>query len=114
MKNLKNKKVLVTGGARGIGKQIALEFAQHGSDIIICDLDKAFFDENHFQSNVKDITNLGVSCWGYAVDVTKYNDIVKIREKILSDIGKIDILVNNAGVVFGGKFLDISIKVRHP
>ena len=109
MKNFKNKKVLVTGGARGIGKQIALEFAQQGSDIIICDLDKSFFDEDHFKSNVKDILNLGVSCKGYALDVTKYDDIVKIREKILSDIGKIDILVNNAGVVFGGKFLDISI-----
>ena len=109
MKNFKNKKVLVTGGARGIGKQIALEFAQQGSDIIICDLDKSFFDEDHFKSNVKDILNLGVSCKGYALDVTKYDDIVKIREKILSDIGKIDILVNNAGVVFGGEFLDISI-----
>ena len=109
MRNLKNKKVLVTGGARGIGKQIALEFAQQGSDIIICDLDKSFFDEDHFKSNVKDILNLGVSCNGYVLDVTKYDDILQTREKILSDIGKIDILINNAGVVFGGKFLDISI-----
>ena len=109
MRNLKNKKVLVTGGARGIGKQIALEFAQQGSDIIICDLDRSFFDEEHFKSNVQDILNFGVSCKGYALDVTKYDDILKTREKILSDIGKIDILVNNAGVVFGGKFLDISI-----
>ena len=105
----KNKKVLVTGGARGIGQQIALEFAQQGSDIIICDLDKSFFDEDHFKSNVKDILNLGVSCNGYVLDVTKYDDILQTREKILSDIGKIDILINNAGVVFGGKFLDISI-----
>ena len=109
MRNLKNKKVLVTGGARGIGQQIALEFAQQGSDIIICDLDKSFFDEDHFKSNVKDILNLGVSCNGYVLDVTKYDDILQTREKILSDIGKIDILINNAGVVFGGKFLDISI-----
>ena len=112
MNNLKNKKVLVTGGARGIGKQIALDFAKEGSDIIICDLDKSFFDKEHFRKNVNDIENLGVSCWGYYLDVTKFDDIVKVREQILNDIGKIDVLVNNAGVVFGGKFLDVSIE-RH-
>ena len=45
MKELKNKKVLITGGARGIGKQIALEFARQGADIIICDSDKSFFNK---------------------------------------------------------------------
>ena len=49
MKALKKKKVLITGGARGIGKQIALEFAKQGADIIICDLDKSFFNENEFK-----------------------------------------------------------------
>ena len=53
MKDLKNKKVLITGGARGIGKQIALEFARQGADIIICDLDKSFFNENEFKENIK-------------------------------------------------------------
>ena len=112
MNSLKNKKVLVTGGARGIGKQIALDFAKEGADIIICDLDKSFFDKENFRKNVNDIENLGVSCWGYCLDVTKFDDIVKVREKILNDVGKIDVLVNNAGVVFGGKFLDVSIE-RH-
>ena len=48
MKNLKNKNVLVTGGARGIGKQIAIEFAKQGANIIICDADKNFMDQNTF------------------------------------------------------------------
>ena len=106
MKNLKNKKVLITGGARGIGKQIAIEFAKHGSDIIICDLDKSYIEKNNFQ----DIEELGVSCLGYHLDVTNYNEIIKIRKKILNDVGAIDILINNAGVVFGGSFLDIPIE----
>ena len=109
MKNLKNKTVLITGGARGIGKQIAIEFAAQGCNIIICDLDKSFFNRDNFKSNIEDIENFGVSCWGYNLDVTQYQDVVDTRKKILNNVGKIDILVNNAGVVFGGKFLDISI-----
>ena len=55
MKNLKNKKVLITGAARGIGKQIALEFAQQGSDIIICDLDNHGENEIFFGDHFGDI-----------------------------------------------------------
>ena len=51
MNNLKNKKVLITGGARGIGKQIAIEFAKYGSDIIICDLDKSYIEKNNFHQS---------------------------------------------------------------
>ena len=78
MKDLKNKKVLITGGARGIGKQIALEFAKYGSDIIICDLDKSYIENNNFHH----IEELGASCFGYYLDVTNYNEIINIREKI--------------------------------
>ena len=110
MKDLKNKKVLITGGARGIGKQIALEFARQGSDIIICDSDKSFFNKNEFKKNIKEIEDIGVSCYGFYLDVTKYEDIVRERRSILDLVGKIDVLVNNAGVVFGGKFLEVPIE----
>ena len=110
MKALKKKKVLITGGARGIGKQIALEFARQGADIIICDSDKSFFNKNEFKKNIKEIEDIGVSCYGFYLDVTKYEDIVQERRSILDSVGKIDILVNNAGVVFGGKFLEVPIE----
>ena len=110
MKDLKNKKVLITGGARGIGKQIALEFARQGADIIICDSDKSFFNKNEFKKNIKEIEDIGVSCYGFYLDVTKYEDIVRERRLILDLVGKIDVLVNNAGVVFGGKFLEVPVE----
>ena len=110
MKNLKNKKVLITGGARGIGKQIALEFARKGADIIICDSDESFFNENGFKEYIKEIEDIGVSCYGFYLDVTKYEDIVRERKSILDLVGKVDVLVNNVGVVFGGKFLEVPIE----
>ena len=110
MKNLKNKKVLITGAARGLGKDIAVEFAKNGSDIIICDVDKSFFKDDKFKFNVKEIEDFGVKCYGYQLDVTKIDNVKKVKKQIVKDIGKIDIIVNNAGVVFGGKFLDISIE----
>ena len=110
MKDLKNKKVLITGGAKGIGRQIALEFARQGADIIICDSDKSFFNKNEFKENIKEIENMGVSCYGFYLDVTKYEDVVRERISILDLVGKIDVLVNNAGVVFGGKFLEVPIE----
>ena len=110
MKTIKNKKVLITGGARGIGKQIAIEFAKNGAHIIICDLDKSFFNKDYFSEHTKDITKFGVNCYGYHLDVSNYNNISKTRKIINNDIGEIDILVNNAGIVFGGNFLDISIE----
>ena len=54
MKNLKNKNVLITGGARGIGKQIALEFAKQGANIIICDADKNFMNDKVFNESVNE------------------------------------------------------------
>ena len=109
MKNLKNKNVLVTGGARGIGRQIALEFAKRGANIIIGDADKSFMNDSEFSNVLNEIKNFGVACFFYHLDVTDLTIIKEVRKKINQDIGKIDILVNNAGVVFGGKFLDVDI-----
>ena len=109
MKNLKNKNVLVTGGARGIGNQIAIEFAKQGANIIICDADKNFMDQNTFIDGINEIKSFGVECNHYYLDVVDIEIIKKVRKKIIQDLGKIDILVNNAGVVFGGKFLDVDL-----
>ncbi len=113
MRDLKNKNILVTGGARGIGKQIAVEFARLGANIIICDSDRDFIDGDDFKDSIKDIEIHGVTCLSYYLDVIDIDTIKSVRENILNDIGPVDVLVNNAGVVFGGRFLDVDISQHH-
>ena len=100
MKDLKNKKVLITGGARGIGRQIALEFARQGADIIICDSDKSFFNKNDFKKNIKEIEDIGVSCYGFYLDVTKTTPALFTKTSILPTKSNIDLLSRTTSSYF--------------
>ena len=91
---LTNKVALITGGARGIGKQIALRFAAEGcqiafTDLVIDDIALATRDE---------IQSLGVTCRAYASDASDFNAAHEVVSQVQKDFGRIDILVNNAGI----------------
>lgn len=90
---LKDRVALVTGGARGIGRDIALLFAQEGSDIAICDVNQEALD-----ATKKEIEDLGRRAEGFVVDVTDLAQVEDMANKILDKFQKIDILVNNAGI----------------
>jgi len=90
---LKDKVALITGGGRGIGKEIALLFAKEGADIGICDIDKASCD-----SAKKDIESLGRKAVDFQVDVTNMSQVEEMFAKMLDNFKKIDILINNAGI----------------
>ncbi|MFH1406687.1 MAG: 3-oxoacyl-[acyl-carrier-protein] reductase [Candidatus Omnitrophota bacterium] len=90
---LKDKVTLVTGGARGIGKEIALLFARHGSHVAICDV-----SQNDLDMVKSEIEVLGVKAMGCAVDVTNAAEVEQMAEKILDKFKSIDILINNAGI----------------
>ncbi|MFH1201909.1 MAG: 3-oxoacyl-[acyl-carrier-protein] reductase [Candidatus Omnitrophota bacterium] len=90
---LKDKVALITGGGRGIGREIALLFAQEGADIAICDVDK-----DSLSKTQEEINPLGRQSLTFCVDVTVYNQIEEMINKILDKFSKIDILVNNAGI----------------
>lgn len=94
MKLLEGKTALVTGAARGIGKEIALVLAQEGANIAFTDL---FYDENA-QATEKELTALGVKAKGYASDASKFEETHQVVDAIISDFGQIDVLVNNAGI----------------
>ena len=88
------KTVLVTGGARGIGKAIALEFAKHGANIAFSDI-KA--DENMALCE-KELKALGVEARGYASNAASFEESAQLVDNVVKDFGRIDVLVNNAGI----------------
>jgi 3-oxoacyl-[acyl-carrier protein] reductase len=90
---LKDKVALVTGGARGIGRSIAMLFAKEGADIVIWDVNM-----QEAQKTCSDIEALGRKAMASQVDVTKYAEVEESVNKILDKFGKVDILVNNAGI----------------
>lgn len=94
MKLLEGKTAIVTGASRGIGKAIALRFAQEGCNIAFTDL---FADEN-MKNTEAEIQALGVKAKGYSSDASKFEDSDKVVNEIVNDFGRIDVLVNNAGI----------------
>jgi 3-oxoacyl-[acyl-carrier protein] reductase len=94
MKLLEGKTALITGAARGIGKAIALKFAQEGADIAFTDL----FDNNDFRNTIDDLKAKGIKVKGYISDASKMDQTREVVDRIVKDFDQIDILVNNAGI----------------
>ena len=91
---LKGKVALITGGARGIGKAIAVEYAKQGADVAFSDLN---YDDNAVALE-KELEAFGVKAKGYASDASKYSASEELADKVAAEFGRIDILVNNAGI----------------
>ncbi|MEK6564064.1 MAG: 3-oxoacyl-[acyl-carrier-protein] reductase [Candidatus Omnitrophota bacterium] len=100
---LKDKTALVTGGARGIGREIALCLAREGANVVIWDV-----NPESAKSTAKDIEALGVKADYAQADVTKFNQVEESINKILDNFQKLDILVNNAGITKDNLLLRMS------
>lgn len=102
MKSVKGKLVLITGGALGMGREIAKLFAKDGARIVLWDLRKEDLDKT-----AEEIKALGAEVKTYVCDVTKREMVYETAEKVKKEMGEVDILDNNAGVVFAGPFLEV-------
>jgi 3-oxoacyl-[acyl-carrier protein] reductase len=100
---LKDRVSLITGAARGIGREIALLFAREGSDVVICDVDL-----EAAQNTQKEIETLGRRALSFKVDVTNLAQVEEMINLILDKFSKIDILVNNAGITKDNLLLRMS------
>ncbi len=94
--NLKDKVAIVTGSSRGIGKEIALKFAQNGAKLVI---NYPFAgEEDNAKGVVEEIEELGGEAIALEADVTDGKSIKRLAKEVKKRFGKIDILVNNAGI----------------
>ena len=94
MRLLEGKTAVITGGSRGIGKGIALQFAAEGANIAITNI----IDNEEFAAAVQELTALGVKAKGYVSDASVFADAENVIDEITKDFGRVDILVNNAGI----------------
>ncbi len=100
---LESKVALITGGARGIGRAIALTFAREGANIVVADVNLEIA-----QKTASEIEGLGRQAMALEMDVTSYDLVESGINKILDKLGKVDILVNNAGITKDNLLLRMS------
>ena len=100
---LTGKTALITGAGRGIGKAIAMKFAEEGANIAFTDL---FIDEEHGGlATEREIASLGVKAKGYASNAADFKQTEEVVAKVKEEFGSVDILVNNAGITKDGLML---------
>lgn len=114
---IEGKTVIVSGAARGIGREIASAFAREGARVVVADLGSlagepeagwsyALSSKDELQDAVQEINGQGGECVGLELDVTDASSCGKMVEQTLKRFGGIDIVVNNAGIVHTGPISD--------
>ncbi len=102
MKRLENKKAIITGSARGIGKAIARKFLQEGAHVFLVDI-----QQERLLKTRDELASLGGEVQVYTADVSKKAQVQNLVETVLKTWGEVDILVNNAGIAIVENFLDL-------
>jgi 3-oxoacyl-[acyl-carrier protein] reductase len=93
---LKDKVAIVTGGGRGIGKAIAMRYAEEGAKLLLPDIDLKNAEEAAKEINAKGGKAAAMKC-----DISDEKDTEKMAEKVIKEYGRADILVNNAAIWYG-------------
>lgn len=104
MKLLEGKVALVTGASRGIGKAVAICFAQHGADVAFTSTAVS----EAAQQTLAELEALGVKAKAYASNAASFEESHEVVKQVMEDFGRIDVLVNNAGITKDGLMMRMS------
>jgi NAD(P)-dependent dehydrogenase (short-subunit alcohol dehydrogenase family) len=99
---LKDKVAVVTGGGRGIGRDIVLAYAREGAHVVVNDVDGATAE-----ATAKEAAALGSNSLAVAADIAKAADIRRLIDTVVRERGRVDILVNNAMRIVPGKLEEL-------
>lgn len=102
--SLRNKVAIVTGARRGIGKAIALCFAEAGANVLICD---RVIEDGELENTQKEIHLTGSKSLALKVDVTKKSEVESMVEQAIKEYNTIDILVNNVAMNIAAPLLSL-------
>lgn len=106
------KKALITGGGRGIGREMALHFARAGMDVALTARTKS-----QLESVAQEVEQIGRQALSFPADISQEKEVKKLAEFVLEEWGHIDVLVNNAAIFTRGNVVDLSVsewdKVLH-
>lgn len=108
MRDLTKKLVFITGAGRGLGREMAVAFADRGANLVVTDRDPARLEET-----LALLRQRGNTATGHALDVTDNSGILDVRDRVQREHGSPDVLVNNAGVAFGGPFTSVPVDQHH-
>jgi len=99
---VQGKTVIITGGGRGIGREMAKAFAARGARLALFDLNQADLDQA-----VSECAAAGGEARGYLVNVTQEATVIAAMDQVVADFGRLDVLINNAGIVKDGLLLKV-------
>ena len=89
---LDDKKLFITGGSRGLGREMALALADAGADVIVCGRTQTSLDEIE-----REIRALGRQAWTLQADMNQPHECDRVAQQVIADHGSVDILINNVG-----------------
>ncbi|KAF5291397.1 hypothetical protein FQR65_LT01707 [Abscondita terminalis] len=101
-KSLKNKNILITGGAGGVGQELTLRLARRNANVIVWDINEKAIEKLMMRANEE-----GLKVRVHVVDITDRCNVYKNADLIRSEVGALDVLINNAGIVAGHTFMEI-------
>ena len=107
MHKFESKVVLVTGSSRGLGRQMAKDFAKNGAQVVVTGRESATVDA--VVAECCSLSPCGIEAVGFVADVTKTDQIKNLISNVVEKFGKLDVLINNAGAGAFGSIEDEDI-----